>query len=323
MIEPPVPGFTGVIWEARPAEKLAHDLATGPGVRPMAEAGAAWSRLAAAFGAAVVEYDLIMARMRDSWRSTESEPAIERFTTLRHWLVDVAAAAGRNAELAGGQAVAYEVASLAMPHTDDIAALTAAIRSFEQMGAALGAPLVGAVAEVDAEQNVAKANAARVMHGYESASSALALPWEQVRPPEIVSGAALEAERNAETLPSTPGIRGGGPALGGLGGFGLPQVARTMTSYQAKAFTPLPTGPEPAPVQSSAAAAQSDSGRMAPGGMGPMSGSAASADRVVRAGAGDSDGGEVMEIDAGIQVAPPVLGAAEPSHQPVPVTGSP
>ncbi|WP_327151648.1 PPE domain-containing protein [Nocardia sp. NBC_01329] len=315
MIEPPVPGFTGVIWEARPAEKLAHDLGTGPGGRPMTEAGAAWSELAAAFGTAVVEYDRIMARMRDSWRSTESGPAIDRFATLRHWLVDAAAAAGRNASLAGGQAVAYEVARLAMPHMAEIAALTAAIQSLEQIGAALGAPLVAAVAEVDTEQNLAKANAARVMQGYESASASLALPWEQVHPPEIVSDAALEAERSA--APPAPGTPKGMPVMTSGVSFGVPRMPRPLTRYQPRALAPVSAAaPETAPVQSSPAA-QSDSGRMAPGGMAPSAG-AAGGDRAVRAGIGDSDAAEVMEIDAGIQVAPAVLGAAEPPQYAVP-----
>ncbi|WP_328395528.1 PPE domain-containing protein [Nocardia sp. NBC_00416] len=323
MIEPPVPGFTGVIWEARPAEKLAHDLATGPGVRPMAEAGTAWARLAAAFGAAVVEYDQIMARMRDSWRSTESGPAIDRFTTLREWLVDAAAAAGRNASLAGGQAVAYEMASLAMPHMAEIAAMTAAIRSMEQIGAALGAPLVAAVAEVDAEQHIAKANAARVMHGYESASTSLALPWEQVHPPQIVSSAALEAEQKAAPAAPSRAVPGGVPAMMAGTGLGVPRAPRSISAYQARAYTSLSTAAaEPVPVQSSSAAAQSEAGRMVPGGMTPSSGTAG-VDRPVRAGIVDSEDGEVMEIEAGIQAAPPVLGAAEPSHHAVPGTGSP
>ncbi|WP_063130244.1 PPE domain-containing protein [Nocardia fusca] len=317
MIEPPIPGFTGVIWAARPAEKLAHDLATGPGVRPMAEAGAAWSRLAAVFGAAVIEYDQIMARMRDSWRSTESGPAIDRFAALRHWLADTAAAAGRNASLAGGQAVAYEVASLAMPHLDDLAALTAAARSLEQVGAALGAPLVATVADTAAEQDLTKASAARVMHGYESASASLAAPWQHVQPPEIVSSTAWEAERS-----TAPPVSGAVPAATMGAGFGIPRVPRPLSPYRTGASTPLvAAAPEAVPVQSSPAAAPSEAGRMVPAGMAPPS-ALAGADRAVRAGVIDEETGAVMEIDTGIQAAPPVLGAAETSCHPVPGTGT-
>ncbi|WP_280434397.1 PPE domain-containing protein [Nocardia carnea] len=271
MIEPPMPGFTGVIWAARPAEKLAHDLATGPGARPMAEAAAAWSRLAAVFGAAVIEYDRIMARMRDSWRSTESGPVIDRFATLRHWLVDTAAAAGRNAALAGGQAVAYEVACLAMPHMADIAALTATIRSLEQVGAALGAPLVATVADADAEQDLTKANAARVMHSYESASALLAVPWQQVRPPEIVSGTAWAAEHGATppvTGPTLP-VSAAVPAASEGAGSGMPRMPRALSSYQARTFTA--TTPAAVPGQSSPATAQPAAAPMLPAGMSPSS----------------------------------------------------
>ncbi|MGY2063242.1 PPE domain-containing protein, partial [Nocardia gipuzkoensis] len=64
MIEPPRTGFTGVVWEAREAGKLAQDLTTGAGPVPMAEAGAAWTRLAAGFGAAAVEYEVILTQLR-------------------------------------------------------------------------------------------------------------------------------------------------------------------------------------------------------------------------------------------------------------------
>jgi hypothetical protein len=48
----------------------------------------------------------------------------------------------------------------------------------------------------------------------------------------------------------------------------------------------------------------------------------AGADRTVRAGVIDEESGAVMEIDTGIQAAPPVLGAAETSCHPVPGTGT-
>jgi hypothetical protein len=313
MIEPPVAGFTGVIWEARPAEKLAHDLGAGPGVRPMADAGAAWSRIAAAFGAAVIEYDRVLAQLRESWRSSESELAIDRFAALRHWLVDAATAAGRHAAMAGGQAVAYEVASLAMPHLADLAALEATVRSIEQMGAALGTPLVGAIAEADTEQNLAKANAARVMQNYESASAQLASPWEQHAPPEIVSGTALAAEQSAASGAAAASAPAAGLplALGGVGAaFGAPRIPRAVSPYQSRALGPTTAvDPETVPVQSSAAAAHSGAGQMVPGPMTAGATAGPGSDRTVRAGLGDSEACEVMEIDAGIQVAPPVLGA--------------
>ncbi|MEU1980938.1 PPE domain-containing protein [Nocardia sp. NPDC019395] len=315
MIEPPVVGFTGVIWESRPAEKLAHDLTTGPGVRATADAAAAWGRIAAAFGTAVVDYDRIIARMREAWGSTESGPVIDRFATLRHWLVDVAAEAGRNASLAAGHAVAYEVAALAMPHTADLAALAETLRGLEQAGAALGAPLVAAVADVDAEQHLAKADAARVMQGYEAAATELAVPPQQPQPPTIVSDTALAAERQAAQRESAPAARGGVPALAG-GRFAVPSVPRAMSPYQIRSVAPSAVAAaEPAPLQSSPAGAQSDAGRMVPGGM-PAGAGAGGGDRAIRAGAAESVGGDEMQLEAGIQVAPAVLGGHEPRSVP-------
>ena len=66
MVEPPNVGFTGVVWDARPTERLAKDLTTGPGAAPMAEAAAAWAKVAAAFGEAVIDYPQIMAVLRQA-----------------------------------------------------------------------------------------------------------------------------------------------------------------------------------------------------------------------------------------------------------------
>ncbi|WP_327112654.1 PPE family protein [Nocardia sp. NBC_01730] len=314
MVEPPVVGFTGVIWEARPTEQLARDLTTGRGVAPMAEAGAAWAQLAASFGAAVVEYDQIIAKIRESWRSAESGPVIDRIATLRDWLVDAAAAAGHNASRASGQAVAYEVARLAMPHVAEIAALEVAKRGIEQAGAALGAPLVAAAAQVDTEQNLAKANAARVMQSYESATTPLAMPWHQQHPPVIASSAALDAERAAATSTSAPAMPGGvTPATVG-GGFGVRAVPRAKTAYHAQTVSQAVSMPDVVPVQSTSVPADSGTGRMMPGGMAPAA-AMGGAERTVRAGAAAPLGGEAMEIDAGIDVAPPVLGAAEQAQR--------
>ncbi|WP_280433871.1 PPE domain-containing protein, partial [Nocardia carnea] len=233
MIEPPIPGFTGVLWDARPAEKLAHDLTTGPGARPMADAGAAWSRIAVAFGAAMAEYPQIIGRLQEAWRSEGSGPVLGRIATLSHWLADAAAAASRNAALTGGQAIAYEVACAAMPDPADITELAAALRTVEQVGAALGAPLVGAVADIDTAQQAAKATAARVMHVYEAASAQLAVPWEQATPPGLVSAATPAAEDRpvpgARISGEMPGARppgGGGGGGGGPRGLGGPGGGR-------------------------------------------------------------------------------------------------
>ncbi|WP_328409273.1 PPE domain-containing protein [Nocardia sp. NBC_00403] len=311
MVEPPVVGFTGVIWQARPTDQLARDLTTGRGAAPMAEAGAAWAKLAASFGAAVLEYDQIVAKIRESWRSTESEVVIERITTLRDWLADAAVAAGQNAGRAGGQAVAHEVARLAMPHIAEIAALETARQGIEQAGAALGAPLVAAAAEVDTQQDLVKSNAARVMQSYESATAPLATPWQHRQPPVIASSAALEAEQAGPAR--TTGAPGPGPgvmAAGFVPHIGAIAMPREKTAYRAQTVAQSVPAPEVVLVESTPVSADNNTAsRIAPGGMAPAA-AMGEAERTVRAGAIAARPGEGLEIEAGVEVAPPVLGAA-------------
>ncbi|WP_459549320.1 PPE domain-containing protein [Nocardia sp. X0981] len=310
MVEPPVIGFTGVVWPARHTEQLSRDLMTGPGAAPMAEAGAAWTELAATFGAAVVEYDQVLARIRAAWRSPDSEVVLERITRLRDWLADAATAAGQNATRAGGQAVAYEVARLAMPHIAEVAALEDLKQGIEQAGAALGAPLVAAAAQVEGEQDRAQANAARVMQSYESATTPLADPWPQQRPPVIAASTALEAERNAATRPA-PAAAGQAVPGGFPVGFPGRSVPLAKVAYQTRAIVQPVAAPEVVPVQSSAAKTESGLSRAVPGGMAPAAGMAADGERTVRAGsAGAPRPGDALNLEAGFDAAPPVLGAA-------------
>ncbi|MBF6327522.1 PPE domain-containing protein [Nocardia transvalensis] len=314
MVEPPVPGFTGVVWEARPTEQLARDLTTGPGAVPMAEAAAAWTQLAASFGAAVIEYDRIINTVREAWRSEGSEMVLERITKLREWLMDAATAAGRNAAHAGGQATAHEVARMAMPHVAEIAALEAAKQAIEQVGAGLGAPLVGAAAQVDAQQDLAKAGAARVMRSYESAAAPLATPWEQQPPPVIASAAALEAEQVSATAPPSPAVA---PAVASgafpaalAGRLGAVEMPRVPSAYRTQTVQVVPEA-QASPLPSTSTSTESSTGRgMVPGSVAPST-ALSDAERTVRAAAAADRPGEGLEIEAGIAAAPPVLGGAE------------
>ncbi len=323
MVEPPVIGFTGVVWPARPTEQLARDLTTGRGAAPMAEAGTAWTQLAGSFGAAVVEYDQIVAELRESWRSDGSDLFLERIGKLRDWLVDAAASAGRNAASAGGQAAAYEVARLAMPHVAEIAALEAAKQSIEHAGAALGAPLVAAAAQVDDQQDLAKADAARVMQSYESATTPLSTPWVQEHPPVIATSAALDAEQNAATAASTTA---GTPAMPGTGFMpvlpGIPSIPLEQTAYRAQTVTQSVSVEETVAAQPVPVHAEDATGRMVPGGgMAPGGAGTGEADRTVRAGAAPTPRpGDAMHMETGIEAAPPVLGGVAEQNAPAPGT---
>ncbi|MGW0250969.1 PPE domain-containing protein [Nocardia goodfellowii] len=317
MVEPPVPGFTGVVWEARPTEKLAQDLSTGRGAVPMAEAAAAWTRLGASFGGAVVEYDQIIRAIGESWRSETSPEILDRITKLREWLLEAAGSAAQNATKTSAQALAYQVAQLAMPHVTEVAALEQAKKTVEAIGVGLGAPLVGAAADINAEQDMAKANAARVMRVYEEATKPLETPWTQSTPPVIANNAALEAERAAnEVRPTTKPMPS--TALPASLASALARAVpppRAKSAFMTQAVASAAAEPKPLPVESAPVAGDSSSAnRMGtPATMAPMAGMQDD-ERTVRAGAASAQPDKPFEVEAGFAAAPPVLGGpAEPA----------
>ncbi|WP_327095471.1 PPE family protein [Nocardia vinacea] len=312
MIEPPQPGFTGVVWGAREPDRLARELSTGPGAVPMAEAGAAWTRLAAGFDTAVVEYELIVASMRGAWQSTTSGPVLDRIARLRDWLADAATSAGNNAVRAETHAAAYELARLTMPHTAEIQAIQAVQRMLESIGGALGAPIKAVAAQADTDADMAKAAAARVMQTYEAATEPLATPWIQQEPPVIASPAALAAEEAsapvAAATSAMPGLPAITPGMFMPGGIGTISTPAKLQPYRAPVFTEAPapvevTTPQPVPTS----AASSSALPMAPGAMAAGTG-AEEEEYAPRAAAVT---GDAIGADLGIAAAPAVLGAPE------------
>ncbi|MFE3542329.1 PPE domain-containing protein [Nocardia sp. NPDC059177] len=307
MIEPPQPGFTGVVWEAREPDKLATDLTTGAGPLPMAEAAAAWMRLAAAFGAAVLDYEQVLQTVRGSWKSGNSEQLVERISTLREWLLETAAAATANAARLQAQVLAYEVAALAMPNSADIAAITAMRHALEQVGAALGAPIQAVAAQTDADADMAKAVASRVMRSYEAATEPLATPWAHVLPPTIVAEAVLAGEHSTEeeTTPGTPGT----PVVSGAAPIGLGALAAPVrTAYHAPTFaqgTAAGATARTLPVSTPSAGAMP----MVPGAMAAAGGQDSSS-RFPRAGIAYEENDHLV-TEGEIQAAPAVLGVAD------------
>ncbi len=323
MIEPPTPGFTGVVWEAREPDRLARELTTGAGAVPMAEAAAAWTRLAAAFGSAVVEYERAIMDLRTAWQSGRSPEVIEQISTLRDWLAEAATAAGQNAARCQAQVVAYEVALLAMPNVTDMQVIQQAQQALEMVGAMLGAPIKAVAAQTDADQDAAKALASRVMRTYEGASEPFASSWQHNAPPAVAPETALASEEAtaataaAPTLPA--GMSGGiGMPLGALAIPSIAAVPRPLTEYRAAtmhsqaAATQQPT-PQPVPVHAPGEA--SNPIPMAPGGAAPAAGGDAT--RFPRA---SLPGEEADHIgaDTDLQAAPAVLGGVEPARHATP-----
>ncbi|MEV0105609.1 PPE domain-containing protein [Nocardia sp. NPDC050799] len=320
MIEPPQPGFTGVVWPARPADRLARDLTAGPGAVPMAEAVQAWARLAASFGAAVVEYERMVLEMRGAWGSGRSSEVLQRVSALRDWLVDAAAAATANAARFQAQVAAYEIARLAMPHTADIEQIQQIQRMLESVGGMLGAPIRAIAAETDKDADMAKAVASRVMENYEKATEPLASSWQHPTPPVIAPDTALAAEHAAAAPGATappPAVRGGMP----MGALGIPVGAiptpaampRVPVAYTAPVYTQSATVPEVLPQNASVAAGgSSQAAPLAPGAMGAANAAAGGqeAARFPRAGlSGDED--DHFAGEGELRAAPAVLGAVE------------
>ncbi|MGW4367566.1 PPE domain-containing protein, partial [Nocardia takedensis] len=249
MVEPPEAGFTGVVWEARPPERLAHELTTGPGSAPLGEAAAAWGRVAASFAAAVVDYDRIMLAVRGHWRSGTSDAVLARISTMRDWLAETAAAAARNAEHAGRQAAAFEIARLSMPHVAEIAALEQALRTLKAVGASLGSPVVGAIADHETEQDLAKATAARVMRTYEAATLPLSESWGQTDPPTLSTPEAYEAEQAATRAATTASALPALSAMPAMPVIGPISVPRVLSGGQVHSVSQTYIRPEVTPVQ--------------------------------------------------------------------------
>ncbi|RJO72101.1 PPE domain-containing protein [Nocardia panacis] len=332
MIEPPQPGFTGVVWEAREPDRMTRELALGPGVAPMAEAGVTWAKLAAAFGTAVLDYDRIVASLHGAWESGSSGEVLHRVSKLREWLTDAAAAAAQNAVHAEKQAAAYQLARLTMPSELDVAAIKQAQQALEAMTAGLGAPIKAIAAQADSDADVAKAAASRIMRTYEAATEPLAVPWQQEQPPVIASGEPLAAEQagaQAAVRPTAtvPAGMSGGVLLTGLRGVGGVAAQRKLGAYRAPVAAEAVAAEEalaahPIPELTPTTAATSASG--AP--MAPLGAAAAAGQQEQTYQSRAAASGDAIGADLGIVSAPAVLGAAEtaaPTTAPQPAAPAP
>ncbi|MEV6069800.1 PPE domain-containing protein [Nocardia sp. NPDC052001] len=311
MLEPTSPGFTGVVWEARPPEQLARDLVTGAGAVPAAEAGLAWARLSAGFAAAALDYERILENLDSAWQSKNSSQFIERVRTLRDWFASSAADAAANAAKAETHAAAYEIARLAMPDADDVEKLKHLRETLEQLGTAIGAPMLAQLAQTDTDADTVKAVASRVMHTYEGATETLATPWEHPAPPQITAGMTpTQSAPQVDPEAVTPELPAGMPGIP-LGALNIPPVItafRPQGVAEVNASTTQKVTVQPVTVQ------QAGSVPMAPGGMAPNSQD--ESEHHTRSGlAGAPTSDEELGLTSGMQVAPAVLGGLDPNAQ--------
>ncbi|SIS15592.1 PPE domain-containing protein [Williamsia sterculiae] len=260
-------GFTGVAWDGRTTERLAHDLVHGAGPAPLAEAGLAWAQVAALLADAGVQYQRIVTELGRHWQSTGHDTVQQKLRSLSPWFEHMAGEAAQNAVRAEGQAAADTVARLTMPNVVEIEANKAIHENATRIGAALGAPINGVAARAENALHDQKVRAARVMQTYESATAPVAESWPAPMPPQVVSGKALAAEQAARRAADGP--RAAGPPTGtqtsatrtpagaGVGMIGMPMVpvmAPTPLTGPRAAATMLASGtttvaePRPAPI---------------------------------------------------------------------------
>jgi PPE-repeat protein len=330
MIEPPQPGFTGVVWEAREPDQLARDLDTGPGPLPMAEAGATWSRLATTFGAAAAEYEAIIVSLRGAWQSATSVGVHDRVSALRDWLAGAAQAAAANAAKAEEHAAANELARLTMPNMADIKAILEAQQMLQQIGISLGAPIQAIAAVTDTNSDMAKATASRVMRIYEAATEPLATPWVQDHPPVLSAGTALAAEQANAQVPKLPEPEGVPVLPPSFDPAAFAIAAPARTAYRAPSFVESATTAEEAtevvPASATTAASQIPASGV-PGAVAPAAAAGSALQNEEHRAGIAVEGADAVGLDNGIVSAPAVLGGSSAAPQqaakPVPDAAQP
>ncbi|MYR07566.1 PPE domain-containing protein [Gordonia sp. SID5947] len=245
-------GFTGVIWEGRPAERLAHDLHNGLGPARMAESGAAWTAVAGELAEIGVEYGKILTELGVHWESHSYNHAFEKLMQFAPWFADAANQAVQTAAAAEGQAVATTVALTAMPNPVEIQATKAVQEALSHVHAAAGSPLIAAAANTERTQQDQKQRASRVMESYERASTPIEKPWTLPKPPHIVSEAALNAEaaaareaaEKAKAIAQGTGIQAGlamAPMFGAARGIDITREKSRYATTELAASGDAPT----------------------------------------------------------------------------------
>ncbi|GAB11909.1 hypothetical protein GOARA_091_00270 [Gordonia araii NBRC 100433] len=245
-------GFTGVVWESRPTEKLATDLVSGAGPAPLAEAGLAWANLAEEVAAIGVEYAKVLANLGVHWESLTFNHAFEKLMQLAPWFADTAAKLTDTAVKAETQAAANTVALATMPSLPEVAITEEMAALLAQAGVMLGAPMVASGTANDKVKHEMAQRAARVMQSYEQATQPVAAAWSIGKPPQIVSADALNAERAAAAAKRTKateatkvGSLGSAAAMGGMGGIGA--MPREKSKYAATSLASVEAAPVLAP----------------------------------------------------------------------------
>lgn len=190
-------GFTNVAWESRSAERLARDLADGPGPMSVGQAGAAWVRVADEWASISEDYDRIVDKIKGAFASRGADAAARKLEAFGEWLQSISLSAAANGQRAEEAAVAYSVAVLGMPSISEAVEAQTAHDVMTSLAAYNGAILDGQFAELDQAVTTHQVSASAAMYRYEEACEAVAAPWDQPPPPAVCDGGALKAEQQA------------------------------------------------------------------------------------------------------------------------------
>ena len=196
-------GFTGVVWEARTPQRLAADLRTGPGERPLTAATCDWRAVAVELESAADEVDALLAGLGEAWISGAAGVVAARLGEVGGWLRAQAARADDVSVSAHAHAIGVVVARTTMPHpaeTDAAVTVRDKVLGHDPVSALTGA--AGAVEWLIEQQRLA---ASRVMSAYETAAERVCLATPIPLPPPPLPAAVAAATAAVTRAVESPG----------------------------------------------------------------------------------------------------------------------
>ncbi|MEH3154393.1 MAG: PPE domain-containing protein [Gordonia paraffinivorans] len=315
-------GFTGVRWEVRPAEELSRQLSAGAGERPMFEAAVAWGTIASTLHELREEFAAVRKIVDEGWTGSTRTGVLAAVDELGAWVQAVADDARANAKAAERQAIAHTVAVAAMPDAGVIAAVGQMEAALKAVVAPPSALIAGGIARLDEQAMGMKAQASRVMHTYEQATTPVAKPWEPAPVPTgLVHAPVAAAQRVAaqkrlaeQDSAAVAAAQGAMLAIAGMSGTGLgPRASNEYMTQTARAAHDgaVPVTGEEVTIVGQSAEVTTVAGSPVVGPVAPMASASPSGVTPTPVVATNYDSVQDAVVDGHVPAAPPVLGVAE------------
>ncbi|WP_433577474.1 PPE domain-containing protein [Nocardia brasiliensis] len=188
-------GITGVFWLPRMAEGNSIALNAGAHAVPISAAATAWGGLTAAWIDATATVARVMAELGVGMQGLNGISALSKLTGFVGWAEQQGVMAATMSSKAASNAIAYTVASIAMPSIPEIAAVDAARVAAYSTGGVLN----GTAEAAEAAKAALDLRAALTMETYEAATTAMVVtPGEFINPPAIAHGAGQANAGGAE-----------------------------------------------------------------------------------------------------------------------------